>query len=313
MKKTIRYVSLFAVILIALLIIPLFASCSAGSENYASDMDAAPEKGEASGGVSYAPDGVKVDGEAESTARKIIRTYTIYGETMEYDSTLETIYASISEYGGYISESKVTGVSYNSSSKYSREAYLVIKIPAEKLDGFISQMGDLLNVTSSESSQDDVSETYYSIEARMKTLETERESLLAMMESLNTTKDYDFWLSLRNQISDIEQQIAEYQAVLKSYDNKVTYSTVNLTVRDVVEYTPVEEEDPSFLDRLSKAFVESWTAFGEGCMNFAVFFVYAFPTLLVFPGIPAAIVLIVLSVRKKKKKKQDENDGNAKC
>ena len=77
MKKTIRYVSLFAVILIALLIIPLFASCSAGSENYASDMDAAPEKGEASGGVSYAPDGVKVDGEAESTARKIIRTYTI--------------------------------------------------------------------------------------------------------------------------------------------------------------------------------------------------------------------------------------------
>lgn len=308
MKKNIRYLSLFAVILVALLIIPLFASCAAG-ENSVSDIDmgAAPEKGEASGGVSYAPDGVKVDGESESTARKIIRTYTIYGETMEYDSALETIYASISEFDGYISESRVTGVSYNSSSKYSREAYLVIKIPAEKLDGFVSQMGDLLNVTSSASTQDDVSEAYYSIEARMKTLETERESLLAMMESLNTTKDYDFWLSLRNQISDIEQQIAEYQAVLKSYDNKVTYSTVNLTVRDVVEYTPVEEEDPTFFERIGKAFVESWTAFGEGFMDFTVFMVYAFPTLLVFPGIPAAIAIIVIVVNKKKKKKKEEN------
>ena len=59
MKKTIRYTS-FALVLVALLIIPLFASCSA-SGNYAND-EAYPELDYSKdenyeGGVSYAPDG----------------------------------------------------------------------------------------------------------------------------------------------------------------------------------------------------------------------------------------------------------------
>lgn len=311
MKKTIRYVSLFAIVLVALLIIPLFASCSDSAGNYAEDMDMgmAPEKGESSGGVSYAPDSSLPNTSNEvQTTRKIIRTYTVYGETKEYDSALGAINSSIAAFDGYVSESKITGASYSyKGNAYSRQAYLVIKIPAENLDAFISQIGDSLNVTSSSSTQQDVSEAYYSIEARMKTLETERESLLAMMASIDTAKDYDFWYTLRKKISETEQQIAEYQAILKSYDGQVAYSTVNLTVQEVVEYTPVEEEDPTFGERISEAFVESWQNFGEGCMDFAVFLVSAFPTLLVFPGIPAVIVIIVIVVNRKNKKKKEEN------
>ena len=309
MKKTIRYVSLFVLVLSALLIIPLFASCSEGAGNYADsmDMDIAPEIGESSGGVSYTPDSSLTSSanEVQST-RKIIRTFTVYGETKEYDSALAAINSSIAAFDGYIGESKVTGASY-SSSRYSRQAYLVIKIPAENLDAFISQIGDSLNITSSSSTQQDVSETYYSIEARMKTLETERESLLAMMSSIDTAKDYDFWYTLQKKISETEQQIAEYQAILKSYDGQVAYSTVNLTVQEVIEYTPVEEEEPTFGERIAEAFVESWTNFGEGCMDFAVFLVAAFPTLLAFPGIPAVIVVIVIAINRKNKKKKEDN------
>ena len=209
-------------------------------------------------------------------------------------------------YNGFISESRVTGASYNHSGSYGRTAYLVIKIPAENLDAFISQIGGALNVTSSASTQQDVSEAYYSIEARMKTLETERESLLAMMSSIDTAKDYDFWYTLQKKISETEQQIAEYQAILKSYDGQVAYSTVNLTIDEVVEYTPVKDNDPTFGKRIAEAFVESWKNFGEGFMDFTVFMVSAIPTLLIFPGIPAVIVLIVVSVHKKKKKKVKE-------
>ena len=130
MKKTIRYVSLFAVILAAVIIIPLFASCSAGSENYVGDMDmgVAPEKGESAGGVSYAPDAsIPNTSNATQTTRKIIRTYTVYGETKEYDSALAQINSSVSAFGGYISESRVTGASYNyKGNSYSRQAYLVL-------------------------------------------------------------------------------------------------------------------------------------------------------------------------------------------
>lgn len=309
MKKTIRYVSLFALFLVAMLIIPLFASCSAGSENYAGDMDMgmAPEKNESAGGVSYAPDGSITADNTASANRKIIRTFTVYGETKTYDEALAEINTSIASAGGFISESRVTGASYNHYGSYSRTAYLVIKIPAEKLDAFISQIGGALNITSSASTQQDVSEAYYSVEARMKTLETERESLLAMMASIDSAKDYDFWYTLQKKISETEQQIAEYQAILKSYDGQVAYSTVNLTIDEVVEYTPIKDDEPTFGERIAEAFIKSWKDFGIGFMDFTVFLVSAIPTLLIFPGIPAVIVIIVIAVNRKNKKKKEEN------
>ncbi len=309
MKKTIKHLSLFAIVLTALLIIPLFASCSGGASNDSYLPPAGMDKNEsADGGVSFAPDQNIAGKPTEETVRKIIRTFEVVGETKEYDNALSAINSSITAHGGYISESRVTGASYNyNGTKYSRRAYLVIKIPAENADAFISQIGGSLNVTSSSSSQQDVSEAYYSIEARMKTLETERESLLAMMASIDTAKDYDFWYTLQKKISETEQQIAEYQAILRTYDGQVAYSTVNLTLEEVIEFTELENEEPTFFERIGDAFIESWTAFGEGCMDFAVFIVYALPTLLVLAIIPVALIIIIKVSTKKKNKKKDEN------
>ncbi len=310
MKKSIRYASLFAIVLTAMLIIPLFASCSSsGAMNDRVDLPADMIGNESfEGGASLKPE-IDQDGTADvSSDRKIIRTYTVDGETKVYDETIASLNTSIAAHGGYIGESKVTGASYDySGSKYSRQAYFSIKIPAENLDAFISQVGNMVNVTSSYSNQQDVSESYYSIEARIKTLETERDSLLAMMASIDTAKDYDFWYTLQKKISETEQQIAEYQAVIRTYDGQVAYSTVNLTLREVIEFTQLEEEEPTFFERISNAFTESWTAFGEGCMDLAVFFVYAFPTLLVIAAIPATLLIIITVISKKNRKKREGN------
>ena len=310
MKKNISFVSLIALILTALFIIPLLCSCSAKGDytgNSSYPEVESPKDEDYTGGVSYAPDGSLTSDNAANANRKIIRTFTVYGETKAYDTAISEINTSIAAFNGYISESRVTGASYNYSTTRGRSAYLVIKIPAENLDAFISQIGDTLNVTSSASTQQDVSEAYYSIEARMKTLETERESLLQMMASINTANDYDFWYTLQKKISETEQQIAEYQAILKSYDGQVAYSTVNLTIDEVVEYTPTKEEESTFGERIADAFVESWKNFGVGFMDFTVFMVSAIPTLLIFPGIPAVIVVIVIVVNRKNKKKKEEN------
>lgn len=309
--KNFKKQSIAILLLLAIVITPLFAACSSGSMAY-DEMEntAQPEIGDASGGVNYMPSDAIVSDKTEPehndiVERKIIRNVTIYGETKQYDSAMNAINASVAEYGGYVSESKVTGTNYNYKGYTSgRHAYLVIKIPAEKLDTFLSQVGDTLNVTSSHSSEQDVSEAYYSVEARLQTLNAERDSLLAMMSSLNASSDYDFWYTIQKRISEIEQQIAEYQAVIRTYDNKVTYSTVNLTIDEVVEYTPIEDEEPGFFERIKDAFVESWTDFGEFCMNAMVVFIYAIPTLLVVVGIPAIIVVIIIKSSKKKKKKK---------
>ena len=81
-------------------------------------------------------------------------------------------------------------------------------------------------------------------------------------------------------------------------------STVKLSLREVVTYTEVEEPDPTFGQRMKETFVESWSEFGEGWLDFFVWFVGAFPTLLVVVGIHAAIFFIIYgSIRRGQRKR----------
>ena len=130
-----------------------------------------------------------------------------------------------------------------------------------------------------------------------------------MMESLDNQKDYNFWLTLQTRLSEVRQQIARLQAQLNNYDSRVSYSTVNLSINEVVTYTPTEE---SFGAKIAAAFSKGWTAFGEFMEGLAVVLVTIFPFLL----IPAAagIVVIVLIRRKggKKNAKKAEEDQETK-
>jgi hypothetical protein len=295
----------------------LLASCSAkdgaanesNRDNMGEIAPTAPSDSLTKDELAILPDSSKDDAEGDKEnggdyAPKIIRTFTLNAETKSYDSTITSLYDSIALYKGYVSSSKVTGQSYNNhGEKYSRQATLVIRIPAESVDEFVGGLGGSMNVTSSASSETDVSTPYYSITARMETLNTERQSLLAMMGSLDNASDYNFWYTLQKRISEIEQQLAEYQSQIDLYDNKVSYSTVNLTLYEVFEYTPQNIEEPTFFERISKAFTSGWKDFGEFCMDFAVFAVGALPTFTVFAVIGITALVIVKIARRSKKNK----------
>ena len=308
-KKT--WIAAFFVLL--LVSSALFASCSAQdlsanealgntgkAESNALDSDSSKDE------MLSAPALPNADKESADSSyeAKIIRTFVLNAETKEYDGTIDALYDAIALHGGYVSSSKGSGKSYNQyGDKYNREATLVIRIPADKADEYIQNLEGSMNVTSGSSAEQDVSNSYYSITARMETLNTERQSLLAMMGSINNATDYDFWYTLQKRISEIEQQLAEYQAQIDLYDNKVSYSTITLTLFEVIEYTPKTVEEPSFFERIGKAFSESWKAFGEFCMDFAVFTVAALPTLIVLVVLGTAALIIVRAIAKKKKAK----------
>jgi hypothetical protein len=308
-KKT--WIAAFFVLL--LVSSALFASCSA-QDLSANEALGSTEKAESNALGSdsskdemlSAPAMPNADKESTDSSyeAKIIRTFVLNAETKEYDGTIDALYDAIALHGGYVSSSKVSGKSYNQyGEKYNREATLVIRIPAEKADEFIQSLDGSMNVTSSSSAEQDVSNSYYSITARMETLNAERQSLLAMMGSINNATDYDFWYTLQKRISEIEQQLAEYQAQIDLYDNKVSYSTITLTLFEVIEYTPKTVEQPSFFERIGKAFSESWKAFAEFCKDFAVFTVAALPTLIVLAVLGIAALIIVRAIVKKKKAK----------
>ncbi len=292
---------LFTLILAVLLLLPalLLASCNAAKDsvgNYAPEVEV-PNVGLGDELLSN-PDAGK------ETVRKIIKTYDLSAETKDFDTTVSALAALVAEHGGYVESNSINYRNYNNTQS-ARYASYKFRIPAESADAFVNSVGNTLNVTRNNSYAEDVSETYYSIEATLEELTTERDSLLAMMESLDNQQDYNFWLTLQTRLSEVRQQIARLQAQLNNYDSRVEYSTVSLYINEVVTYTPVEE---SFGAKLGAAFSKGWTAFGEFMEGLVILIVTIFPFLL----IPAAagIVVIVLIRRnggKKKTKKVEEN------
>lgn len=295
---------LFVLALVALLLLPALclASCSAANDkvgNFAPEAE--------SPNVGLGDELLSTPNANDTTARKIIKTYDLYAETKDFDATVSAIAALVAEHNGYVESNSISN--RNSGSQSARYASYKFRIPAENADAFVSTVGNTLNVTRNNSYVEDISETYYSIEATLEELQTERDSLLAMMESLDNQKDYNFWLTLQTRLSEVRQQIARLQAQLNNYDSRVSYSTVNLSINEVVTYTPTEE---SFGAKIAAAFSKGWTVFGEFMEGLAVVLVTIFPFLL----IPAAagIVVIVLIRRKggKKNAKKTEEDQETK-
>jgi hypothetical protein len=88
-------------------------------------------------------------------------------------------------------------------------------------------------------------------------------------------------------------------------------STVNLTLREVIVYTEVEEPDPTFGQRMKEAFVESWSDFGEGCQDFAVWFVEAFPTLMVLGIIGGVVAIVIVRLNRKAEARRKASRASA--
>ena len=292
---------MFRIILVtlALLTVLSFASCAAAKDSAGNLY--APEASPESPSVGMGSDGLtSSDLPADAVERKIIKTYELTAETKEFDATVAALDALVAEYGGYVESNSVTNRNYN--SKMARYASYKFRVPAENAEAFVGSIGNTLNVTRQYSNAQDISESYYSIEATLEELQIERDSLLNMMQSLDTQKDYNFWLTIQTRLSEVRQQIARYQAQLNNYDSRVEYSTVSLTVNEVVNYTPDEEEP--FGKRLANAFSTGLTEFAEFSVDFAVWFAEALPFIVLFVIILIPVSILVRRRRAKRKAKK---------
>lgn len=297
---------LFRLVLVVLILLPALClgSCAKSNEALGGgfDIDSSAPKNEA-------PEIGMTNDKLNSTTppadtvaeRKIIKTYDLNAETKEFDTTVASLEALVAAHGGYVESNSITNRNYN--SKMACYASYKFRIPAENADAFVNSIGNTLNVTRNNSYVQDVSDSYYSIEATMEELQIERDSLLAMMQSINTQEDYNFWLTIQTRLSEVKQQIARLQAQLNNYDSRIEYSAVSLYINEVVEYTPAEEE--GFGTRIQKAFSAGLVEFGEFATDFVVWCAEALPFLVLFGIVLTIVCIISRRVRAKRKAKKN--------
>lgn len=280
---------LLALLLAALLLTASFAGCAAESkDSYAGgSSEAAPG------------DGIYDSGSGTSnvvTDRKLIRRISLDAETEDMDTLLGSLDAKVAELGGYVESRSVRSGSNYASYKQNRYATLTIRIPAERLDEFVTHVGGISNVTSSSENTEDVTLNYVATESRMKALQAEEERLLALIDGAANLSEL---LELEKRLTEVRTELERVTSQLKLYDNLVDYGTVDLSISEVVQYTPTEE--PTFWERISTGFTDSLKNLGVILTELVIFFVCALPYLIPLAVIGGIVLLIVKLVSKKKK------------
>lgn len=302
-------ISKLTLVLILLLSLCLLASCgssavadretSGGAYNKEESMEIAPE--DPSAGLNDSS--LSLPDMTDKAGTKVIKTFHLSAETTDFDTAIGSLNTLITEHGGYVESASTHNQSLSGKNQsYRRNATYTLRIPAEQAEEFVSSLGTSFHLTSNSSTVEDVSENYYSIEARLEELQVERDSLLEILESPSVTKDYDMWLTVKQRLSEVTQQIAVYQGQLNRYDSKIAYSTVNLTISEVLNYSTTAE-DNSFGSRIGAAFSEGWTDFVEGAQAFAIGVASIFPALILFFLIVGGALFTTFAILKKNKKK----------
>lgn len=232
----------------------------------------------------------------EEVVQKIIRTVYMDAQTKEFDRAISSIRTALNTAGGFEESFTSNNRTYGSTTVYSRTATMTLRIPAEKLDAFLSEVGGLLHITSQRANVQNVTNEYYDIEARLNVLESERAVYETMLQNAKTTSEM---LSIRDRLYNVIEEIEAYKTRLRVLESQVAYSTVHLSLSEVVEYSKVTEQDASFTDRIYDAFWTGWYSFVDNAEDFAVWFVRNVTTIGTLAIIGLFILIIVLATNKK--------------
>ena len=265
--------------------------------NYAVSEEAAYDMAY-EGGTGYAelpsPETVSGQGaqiEVQDHSRKLIRTVYMSLEAKEIDAVISGISTRINELGGYIENSNINNPSNSSSSYRQRKsADIVARIPSDRLDEFVTAAENAANVTYKSENVEDVTLRYTDVESHMHSLEVERKRL---EELIGQAEDVDAIIALETRLSEIRYEIESYGSQLRTYDNQVDYSTVTMTITEVLEYTPAPSR--TLGERIASGFRESLSSLKEFGEDALVWLVAALPVLIIL----AIIVLIFILVIKK--------------
>lgn len=230
-----------------------------------------------------------------ATSQKLIKTVSLSMETKEFDPLLENIRSKVEELGGYIESSEISGSSYYSVQE-NRYAWLTLRIPADKLDGFVTVVSELGNVTSKNESVEDITLQYVDVEGRKQALETEQARLLELLERAETMEDI---IAIESRLSEVRYELQSYGSTLRTYDNQVNYSTVSIRISEVERVTPVIEKR-TFLEEIQYRLSDNLYDIGQGIRNFVIWFISSLPYLIIWAAVIAVLVLVVRKIIRKK-------------
>ena len=205
----------------------------------------------------------------------------------------------VAELGGYYEQKSVYRRGSRDDGSYYHSGDFMIRIPAENLDQFVSQVGQEANVTSTSETTENVTLTYVSTQSRVQALETEQQRLLELLENAETMEDL---LTIEARLTDVRWELENYASQLRVLDNQVNYSTIHLNVWEVDEPTVIAER--TVWQKIGDGFKENAGDMWDGLVDAFIWLITAIPYLIPLGLISGGVLLVIKGIKKRRNKKR---------
>ena len=277
------------------------AMTEAPSEIFYSQSTSADYKSKENG---LATGGTNTYGTPVETVRMIIYKSNYDIQTKDYLASVAALKELCAKYEAYFESSNTYG---NEST--SRSANYVIRVPVKNYSAFTGETGNIGVIVSSSEYNEDITDRYVDTEARLESALIREERVLKILENANKLDDV---LALERELSDIRYEIESLTGSLRKYDSLVSYSTVNLSIREVKSIVTPPQTVLTFGERVKVAFNRGLENLRNDFEDFVVDLSYNFVGVIVWIIIIIVIISVIVSTKRKIKKRKDLKTVEAK-
>ena len=179
--------------------------------------------------------------------RMLIRTAGIGIDTEDFPSTVAGVEQIVARHGGFIESSQrftVEGV---------WQAEYVLRVPVDTFDAVNAQLATLAHVRYFNTTSQDVSLEFFDTASRMRIREEELRRLETMLAAATTLTDI---INLESQVTNLQLVVTSYQRRLSEMDNLASFSTIAVSLYEIVEIYEYEEaEEPEEIYEEAVAYI----------------------------------------------------------
>jgi hypothetical protein len=235
--------------------------------------------------------------------RLIIRTADMAIIATDTEATLAQIAALANSSGGWVVSSSVY-----QSTETAMTGYVVIRVPAEGFQSILDAIaGMAVEVTTLNTSGQDVTEEFVDLNARLGNLEATAARLRTFLDEARNTEEA---LAVNNELSRIEGEIESIRGRMQYLEQSAAFSsiTVNVTPDELAQPIEVAGWQPR---GVAKQAVEALANTLQAIANAVIWFViYALPVLLIILIPFALIVWLIRRLRRREQAAAGDTAGS---
>jgi len=302
---------ILAITLMGALFVLLLSSCSASEMSSPEISSPAPEMGE-DGSPGISPQGDRDMAQeagtkdqyssvlppgniiGDSEVRFVILNGSMELAVNDTRETVRSVQEIVSKADGVVSSSYIYEIR---EGQYAAD--LTLRIPAARFEKIMEQLQELGKVGPINTGEADVTMQYLDLETRIENLKTQEERLREILEMANTVEDV---LKVESELGRVRSEIEVMSSQFAYLQDQVSYSTINLTIRE--ELIATQEITPApFANlgaRMTEALVRSVNFIMAAAASMLVLLTAALPLVLILAVMALFIWrLVVVVVRRK--------------